>query len=721
LLSGKRTFEPNSTRVKTLVEVTQPIAAPEPAKSLLKRLTKLLAQTWVRCLTLAFVGIVPHLPALQGQLIWDDGYLAGGNPFMKSPLLVLEAFRHHLFLDSYSPHYRPVQNISYIADYFFWNTDPTGFHLSNILWHVGSGILLYLLLNKVLTRLGQSRTSPGNGLLSVAAFLIALFWVVHPVHSAAVDYISGRADSLAFFFSCGAWLLYLRGRDNLRPARRSLCFILAGLSLLMGLCSRESACLWVAIFLVHLFFCEKGLAMSAKCLVLVACLVVVGAYAGLRQLPGQRAATPAASGWVPSMRAVLMLRALGDYGRLMVWPANLHMERTVFNPDTLQNSESWRKNVGVEYLSIAGLGVAAVLAFGACRKGRARPIRAFGAFWFIFAYLPISNLLELNATVAEHWLYLPSVGFLIFVVGCCLELPRQSVRFAPALALVAILALAARTFVRSTDWADSETFYRRTLAAGGMSVRVALNLGQVYSSRGEHAKAEVLFRRILKISPDYPVARTNLGDALFRQGKTEEANAIFAAANKAAEESRKEHPRTWIAALSLAHMHYKEDKSDAALAVLEKARKDYPGTWDLISLEAEILRRTRGAEAALPLVREFTDAHWWHNGSYLALGRLEAEAGKGVEAEAALRHASRLDVHDAESLNLIARMNMWQNRLQDAYEAQRRAVSRQPDQPRQYILLSDILEKMGRNEEARAALAQVSQLNAVAHSQRGVN
>ena len=87
-------------------------------------------------------------------------------------------------------------------------------------------------------------------------------------------------------------------------------------------------------------------------------------------------------------------------------------------------------------------------------------------------------------------------------------------------------------------------------------------------------------------------------------------------------------------------------------------------------------------------------------------------SGRFAEAGAVLHHASRLDVHDAESLNLIALMDLRQNRLQDAFEIQTRAISRQPDQPRQYLLLADILEKMGRGEEARAAIAQVTRLQA---------
>ena len=73
------------------------------------------------------------------------------NPFIKSPLFIFEAFRHYLFLDSYSAHYRPVQNLSFIVDYFFWNNNAYGFHLTNLLLHIASGLLLYLLLRKLFT------------------------------------------------------------------------------------------------------------------------------------------------------------------------------------------------------------------------------------------------------------------------------------------------------------------------------------------------------------------------------------------------------------------------------------------------------------------------------------------------------------------------------------------------------------------------------------------
>jgi protein O-mannosyl-transferase len=674
----------------------------------------------MRCAMLALFGFAVRAPALQGELVWDDQYLAHDNPFIKSPLLILEAFRHHLFLDSFSAHYRPVQNISFILDYMVWNTNTYGFHLTNILLHVLGGVLLYFLLKKLFVPTFVSLPN-GSGVASLSAFLIALLWVVHPVHSAAVDYISGRADSLAFVFACSGWLLVLFA-PQLKPRYPRLsCYGLAATCGLFSLCSREIACVWFALFLLHVFFFEKQNSRRTKIVSLGCCVILLGIYGGLRQLPERRPNANPSSEWSRPTRAILMLRALGDYGRLMILPSHLHMERTVVNPDNYKTKESWRHSAGSEYLSILGLAVAITMFGGALRKGTGQAMRIFGACWFLFGYLPISNLFELNATCAEHWLYLPSVGFLIFLTGCAIDLPPIYRKFSVALAGIALVGFSVRSVVRSTDWVTPETFYRRTLAAGGMTTRIGVNLAQIYANRGEYAKAEQIYRRVLTMTPDYPIARTNLAEVLFRQNRKAEAEALFLSVSSAAAETRKEYPRTWIAAVNLAHLRHEEKDDQHALAILEQARTDYPHTWEIISLEAEILRERKGPKAALQLVETFAQKDWWHYGASIALGRLYLEAGDLERATAALRHASLLDVHDVVALNLIASLNVRQNHLEEAWRVQRRAVARQPDEPRQYVMLSNILEKMGRTDEARTAMANVNRLQALAQTQPVAN
>ena len=287
---------------------------PNPAKptpsfvASLSRVKSYLEKQWLRCLLLAITGFVVRIPALQGQPIWDDDYLTKANPFIKSPLFVLEVFRHHLFPESYSAHYRPVQNISYIADYFLWNGNFYGFHLTSVLFHVAAGVLLYLLLRKLLTALVRRKAAPsvdlgrGDGYASWFAFFVALLWVVHPVHSAAIDYVSGRADSLGVFFGCSAWLLFLRARScQWRSVRWSL-FFAAWFVALLALCSRESACLWPFIFLLYLFAFERSMKSWQRWATVAACLLLFASYYGLRQLPAGRPVDGPSSGWSAELR-----------------------------------------------------------------------------------------------------------------------------------------------------------------------------------------------------------------------------------------------------------------------------------------------------------------------------------------------------------------------------------------------------------------------------------
>src|SRR5947209_6373022 len=121
-------------------------------------LTSLLHRTSFHCLLIAALGFISRMPALQGLPLWDDEYLAGENPFIKSPLLFLEAFRHYLFPDGFSGHYRPMQNVSLGIDYLIWNNEAWGYHFTNLLLHIASGLLLYFLLRKIFA--GEAPSCP---------------------------------------------------------------------------------------------------------------------------------------------------------------------------------------------------------------------------------------------------------------------------------------------------------------------------------------------------------------------------------------------------------------------------------------------------------------------------------------------------------------------------------------------------------------------------------
>ena len=169
----------------------------------------------------------------------------------------------------------------------------------------------------------------------------------------------------------------------------------------------------------------------------------------------------------------------------------------------------------------------------ACRKGSAgQRLRLFGALWFFLAYLPISNIARPERHAAEHWLYLPSVGFLIFLAGCALDFPPRQRARTRGLACLAVDRLRYPERRQKQRLGNAETFYERTIAAGGGSDAAGLlNLVLIYSGRGEDAKAETMFRQLLRLYPDIRVARNNLAERSRSRGKQRKAEAIFAASN----------------------------------------------------------------------------------------------------------------------------------------------------------------------------------------------
>ena len=684
-----------------------------PPPSLIERWVSAHTQRWIAWLLCLIAGIAVYAPALSGDLIWDDYYLVRENPFFRSPVFGWEVFRHYLFFDSFSTYYRPVQNWSYMLDYWLWRGEPVGYHLTNILLHSGSGILLYELLRQLLPgMMGRDSEKPAQRMGNIAAFLIALVWIVHPIHNAAVAYISGRADCLASFFALTAWLLVRRVVGASSVLARASLGVAALAAMLLALCSKEIALLWLAIFALHTLFFELSWPRRIKAIAITGALVLLAVYAALHALPGFRA--PMENGPPPPLdgRFLLMLRALGDYAGLIVWPGRLYMERTLSDPAIYGSVAAWRENARFEYLSVCGL-LAGLAGIWLCRqRGPGRRLRCFGALWFVAAFLPISNLFPLNAEVAEHWIYLASIGALLLLAGSVFALPRRAQIAVGAFAFVAVIALGVRTSVRAGDWVNAETFCLRTIQAGGATPRLLSTLAALYGGHGDFVKQEAAWRKMIVRFPDYAPARINLGICLSKQGRAAEAEPLLRVEKADADEVSRRYPRTWPAALNLALLRHEAQRDDEAFAVLAEARVRFPETWELVKYESELRKTQAGVAAALPAVADFAAAHWWHRDAWVTLGRLRYSAGEPDAAIAALRAASRLDIYYAAPLTDIARIELERNRPEAALAQQSEAMRREPGQPSHYLMLGSILEKLGRQAEAEAALRKAQALAA---------
>ena len=95
--------------------------------------------------------------------------------------------------------------------------------------------------------------------------------------------------------------------------------------------------------------------------------------------------------------------------RLMVLPFNLHMEYVA------------RLFAFSDPKVIGGIILLISLLIYAIKARNKNALMSFSILWFFIAIFPVSNLYPINAYMAEHWLYIPSIGFF-------LNLPRSELR-----------------------------------------------------------------------------------------------------------------------------------------------------------------------------------------------------------------------------------------------------------------------------------------------------
>lgn len=346
---------------------------------------------------------------------------------------------------------------------------------------------------------------------------------------------------------------------------------------------------------------------------------------------------------------------------------------------------------------------------------RGRELRIFGALWFLVAFIPISNLLPLNAEVAEHWIYLASIGYLLFLAGVVTAFPPNVQKLCVALGILAVAIFGLRTSVRAADWADRERFFLSAFESGSPSPRIYTNLAAVYGGRGEFKKQELILRRALTAFPSFLPARLDLGACLVRQGRSAEAKTYFQFAPGKANAAAQTFPRTWQAALNLASVRRDEGKLDDATVLLEATRQKFPDTWPVVKAQADLLEKTAGPAAALPNVQDFVNRFWWHRDARLLLAQLNLASDKTADALDAWKQAAKLDIWDARPLAEIARVQLAYGNLDAALNAQREAVRRAPSEPSRQLILAEILSRLGKNEEASEAREMAKRLVSERH------
>lgn len=488
--------------------------------------------------------------SLHNPFIWDDQYLIIENHFIKSFKYIFEIFKHHLYYSSagVSNFYRPLQTFSLMIDYTLFKGNPLGYHSINILFHVSCAFVTYLLIALVSKR-------------RVVGFLVGLIFLVHPANSTVVDYISSRADSMATLFvllSVFLFTLYvLKERPKVYLIGSLVAFVLA-------LLSKELAIILPFLLLITTLFVVPGKKELLR--KTIPFFVVLAGYAVLRSTVLNF--HPAGGGNSVSLY-IRLLTTSESFVRLIgviLAPLEIHIEKSI--PFT----------AGLSQVStIISLIVLSAIGIFMYRVKRYSGLCFFGLVWFFVALIPMANIVPINATFADHWLYLPCIGLFLSIIGGFAELSEKIklnrrdalIKTALFLYVIAVITLSFMTVKQNNIWKDPLNFYRLALKYSPDSYRAHNEIGIIYLDQGKYPMAISEFAEAISANPLFDQAYDNLGVAYDKNGSPLNAIPHY----KRALEINPHNPKIYN---NLGNAYNRLNRFDEAMEAYERALRLVP-------------------------------------------------------------------------------------------------------------------------------------------------
>jgi protein O-mannosyl-transferase len=451
---------------------------------------------WFFSLILAVVTVLAYHPVWHGGLIWDDAANIA-TPELRSA----DGLRRIWFMPRTTQQYYPLLYTSYWFQQRLFGDSTTGYHLVNLLLHIGCAVLVLKILR--LLRI------PG-------AELATIIFALHPVNVETVAWISERKNTLSGIFALAATLWYLKF-DSSR-SRRSYALAL-GLFLL-GLLSK-TAIVTLPLALLVIFWWKRGGISWRHDVVPVIPFLFLSAAAGwmTRWVEYGNIGYKARSlDFSLVERCLIAGRAFWFQLGKLLWPPNLMFVYP-----------RWEINAAVwwQYLfPLAVLGLLGIL--WSLRRWSRGPLA--GVFVYICLLLPTLGFLNqyffIYSFVSDHWQYLACLGIIAPCASGIVLLarqfkPRQQAWLEPGATLLLGGIMFVLTWQQSRMYTNVETLYRTTIARNPACWMAYVNLGNILYRVNRIPEAMDLFKQALRIKP--AVAHYSLANALVEAGQISEA------------------------------------------------------------------------------------------------------------------------------------------------------------------------------------------------------
>ena len=405
---------------------------------------------------------------------------------------------------------RPVVNATLAFNYALGGLDVTGYHALNIAIHVCCALLLYGIVRRTLAKIALSSFSAAEKeLRGLFAFAAALLWLVHPLQTECVSYVTQRTESIMALFFLLTLYAAIRGWT-----------VTAIIACGLGMASKESMVTAPLLVVLYdwayrtepwrqVFARRRGLYMglAATWIVLLALSVT-----------GPRAETVGfghgVTAWQYGLnQCVVVVEYLGR----AVWPGGLLLDYGFPRTLTLAEVAPWA-------LVLAGLiGLTAVVILKWPRLG-------YPAAWFFVVLAPTSSVVPIATEVAaDRRVYLALAGLAVLaavagfaVIGAAVQYlgghgqrgPRLAAMTSLLMLTVVVASLSTVSWRRAAMYREPVTLWEQAVEAHPGNHRALTNLAVVLAGEGRYIEATVHMLRAAAIDPESTITADNVAALL---------------------------------------------------------------------------------------------------------------------------------------------------------------------------------------------------------------
>jgi tetratricopeptide (TPR) repeat protein len=558
-------------------------------------------------LLVALAAIAVHLNSIANGFALDDGYIVQLNGRVHD----LTNFSR-IWLTPYWPFlgqelglYRPLTIFLFALQWAVGDGAAWVFHAVNVGLHGLVTVLSYLLLGRLTNR--------------TAAFVGALIFAVHPIHTEAVANVVGQAEIVTAAAVLGACLLHAARPEGLAVSwpRR----LLLALLFLIALAAKESAVVLPALLVLTDFaqqrvpLSARGLSDYARAILMPGFLLaaVLAWYLIIRfdvmgSIIGSNAA-PAMPYLREEYRLLNALRAFPEFLRLLFFPQDLSAD---YAPAVIMPVETVRPMV-----ILGGMLILVVTALAALTPWL--PAIGFPAAWFAISIVTVSNLFfPIGVLVAERTLYLPSFAVSAIAAfawqAAAARKPNASRRLAAAAVALVIALGAAKTWSRNPDWRDTNTLWSATYRDNPHSYRSQWVQAALLDAAGRTDQAAVHYQLAYEIYPRDTQFTSVYANFLIGRGRYADAVTMLEAV-------RESPPFTAFSASVLAHAYLSTGRYEEALEMVEYAEVNGGDRATSMALRAYAYEGLGNGEQALAAWRttvRYSTGPTWRAWAFLA-------------------------------------------------------------------------------------------------------